>query len=199
MLQPIAVGPNGIQQPNNFCVLKFDFKAEDDTELSAEEGVIVTVIRKCDKTGNSDWWLVEYDSKRGYIPASFMEEIDSSNTVDEKLPTINNSNEETPRKSSFRDSLSSNPKLNSIKNENLESDLDANLNYDFTEYYGLEYDFEALNKGELSVEEGQIVKIIRKHDSKGNPEWWLVEHEGKQGYVPNNYLLFVHKVLLEES
>ena len=199
MLQPIAVGPNGIQQPNNFFVLKFDFKAEDDTELSAEEGVIVTVIRKCDKTGNSDWWLVEYDSKRGYIPASFMEEIDSSNTVDEKLPTINNSNEETPRKSSFRDSLSSNPKLNSIKNENLESDLDANLNYDFTEYYGLEYDFEALNKGELSVEEGQIVKIIRKHDSKGNPEWWLVEHEGKQGYVPNNYLLFVHKVLLEES
>ena len=199
MLQPIAVGPNGIQQSDNLRVLKFDFLAEDDTELSADEGVIVTVIRKCDKTGNQDWWLVEYDSKRGYIPASFMEEINSSNTIDEKLPSVNNSVEETLRKSSFQDSLSSNPKLNSNKNSNLDSELNANSHHNFTEYYGLEYDFEALNKGELSVLEGQIVKIIRKHDSKGNPEWWLVEHEGKQGYVPNNYLLFLDKIAVEKS
>ena len=199
MLQPVAVGPNGIQQSNNLRVLKFDFIAEDDTELSAGEGVIVTVIRKCDKTGNQDWWLVECDSKRGYIPASFMEEINSSNTIDEKLPSVNNSVEETLRKSSFQDSLSSNPKLNSNKNSNLDSELNANSHHDFTEYYGLEYDFEALNKGELSVLEGQIVKIIRKHDSKGNPEWWLVEHEGMQGYVPNNYLLFLDKIAVEKS
>ena len=199
MLQPISVGSNGILQPNNLCVLEFDLIAEDDAELSADEGGIVTVIRKCDKTGNSEWWLVEYNSKGGYIPASFLDEIGSSNTVGEKLSAINNSNEETPRKSSFQDSLSNNPKLSSNKNLNSDSDLDGNLNRDFTEYYGLEYDFEALNQGELSVAEGQLVKIIRKHDSKGNTEWWLVEHDGKQGYVPNNYLLFVDKVPLEES
>ena len=54
--------------------------------------------------------------------------------------------------------------------------------------YILEYDFEALNAGELGANEGQIVNCLIMHDQKGNPEWWLVEYDGKQGYIPRDYL-----------
>ena len=54
--------------------------------------------------------------------------------------------------------------------------------------YILEYDFEALNAGELGAKEGQIVNCLIMHDQKGNPEWWLVEYDGQQGYIPRDYL-----------
>ena len=54
--------------------------------------------------------------------------------------------------------------------------------------YILEYDFEALNAGELGAKEGQIVNCLTKHDQKGNPEWWFVEYGDQQGYIPRDYL-----------
>ena len=30
--------------------------------------------------------------------------------------------------------------------------------------------------------------LVQSHDVEGNPEWWLVDKDGKQGYVPANYL-----------
>ena len=41
----------------------------------------------------------------------------------------------------------------------------------------------------LSIKEGQALKVIKKHDRKNNPDWWLVEDRtGKKGYVPYNYV-----------
>ena len=72
---------------------------------------------------------------------------------------------------------------------------DSGDSYDETvQFYVMEYDFEALHTGELSLKEGQVAKVKRKVDQKGNSEWWLVEYEGKQGYVPQNYLKFVQEV-----
>ncbi|XP_043923675.1 rho guanine nucleotide exchange factor 37 [Protopterus annectens] len=51
------------------------------------------------------------------------------------------------------------------------------------------YDFQARNPHELSLKEGQEVKLLESHDKKGNPEWSLVEVNGHQGYVPSNYLM----------
>ncbi len=36
--------------------------------------------------------------------------------------------------------------------------------------------------------EGQVVKVIQPHDLDGNTDWWLIEVDGNQGYVPANYL-----------
>lgn len=51
------------------------------------------------------------------------------------------------------------------------------------------YDFAGNMPGTLPVTNGQALRLLRPHDEKGNDEWWLVENRnGKQGYVPRNYL-----------
>lgn len=51
------------------------------------------------------------------------------------------------------------------------------------------YDFAANIPGTLPITNGQALRLLRPHDEKGNDEWWFVENrDGKQGYVPRNYL-----------
>ncbi|XP_043912521.1 dynamin-binding protein isoform X2 [Protopterus annectens] len=54
-------------------------------------------------------------------------------------------------------------------------------------YYAI-YSFKARCSNELSVSANQRLKILEFHDIRGNKEWWLAESEGKQGYVPSNYI-----------
>ena len=56
--------------------------------------------------------------------------------------------------------------------------------------YRAEYSFQASNNLELSVAEGERVRVVCCHDVEGNAEWWLVKtvDGSKQGYVPANYL-----------
>ena len=57
------------------------------------------------------------------------------------------------------------------------------------EKYRLDFHFSARSTLELSVREGEIVDLVDSHDMDGNTEWWLVANaEGKQGYVPANYM-----------
>lgn len=54
------------------------------------------------------------------------------------------------------------------------------------------YDFTARSKHEVSVRVGELVRILERHDKRGNPEWSLVETRGGQrGYVPSNYVAFL--------
>jgi amphiphysin len=54
--------------------------------------------------------------------------------------------------------------------------------------YCVEYDFDGDQDGELSVCEGQRVRVKQKHDDEGNTDWWLCECDGKTGYIPSSYL-----------
>lgn len=61
--------------------------------------------------------------------------------------------------------------------------------------FRLDYAFAARSTLELSVKEGEIVDLIEESDMDGNREWWLVSNsEGKQGYVPANYMSIVQYV-----
>jgi hypothetical protein len=53
------------------------------------------------------------------------------------------------------------------------------------------YSFQARNDLELTMNEGDIVRVIEEHDQDGNSEWWLVDHYGKRGYVPASYIFKV--------
>lgn len=55
--------------------------------------------------------------------------------------------------------------------------------------YTVRYNFEAHSATELSVTVGDVVKVLQKHDPSGYHEWWSVEVNGKQGYVPASYLV----------
>nr|CAD7396633.1 unnamed protein product [Timema cristinae] len=60
---------------------------------------------------------------------------------------------------------------------------------DNVEYFYALYNFVGNGEYMLTVQAGQVVKVLHKEDFEGNPEWWLVEnHVGSKGYVPANYL-----------
>ncbi|KAI8340325.1 P-loop containing nucleoside triphosphate hydrolase protein [Chlamydoabsidia padenii] len=46
------------------------------------------------------------------------------------------------------------------------------------------YPFHSDNDGEVSFEEGTILEVVEKDDNG----WWLARLDGKEGWVPNNYL-----------
>ena len=57
------------------------------------------------------------------------------------------------------------------------------------EFFLVEFDFISRSALELSVKPGDILTLIVPHDVEGNVEWWLMANvEGKQGYVPANYM-----------
>lgn len=50
------------------------------------------------------------------------------------------------------------------------------------------YPFVARNSHEVSLQAGQPVTVLEAPDKKGNPEWSLVEVDGRRGYVPSSFL-----------
>jgi len=56
------------------------------------------------------------------------------------------------------------------------------------QYYQAVYGFEARSPIEITLQEGELIKVLQQYDLDGNTEWWLVEVNGRQGYAPSNYL-----------
>ncbi|XP_064419002.1 dynamin-binding protein isoform X2 [Latimeria chalumnae] len=50
------------------------------------------------------------------------------------------------------------------------------------------YTFKARCANELSITANQRLKVLEFQDVTGNTEWWLVEVDGRRGYVPSNYI-----------
>ena len=65
-----------MQQNLGFCaVTLYDYKAEDEVEITFDSGEVITNIEKPD----SNWWQGEtQDGKFGLFPANYVEEIDPS-------------------------------------------------------------------------------------------------------------------------
>ena len=53
-----------------------------------------------------------------------------------------------------------------------------------------------MDEATLTVKEGELLKILQKHDDNKNEEWWLLAREKRmllnsneiRGYVPSNYV-----------
>ena len=55
--------------------------------------------------------------------------------------------------------------------------------------YVVLHDFSSSSSLELSVKRNEVVTLIMPHDIEGVGDWWLVaKSDGKQGYVPSNFL-----------
>ncbi|XP_067655097.1 dynamin-binding protein-like [Haliotis asinina] len=59
-------------QPEQYYYAEFAFQSRSASEVSMFEGQVVTVIAKSDQEGNTEWWLVDADGKRGYAPANYL-------------------------------------------------------------------------------------------------------------------------------
>lgn len=53
-------------------------------------------------------------------------------------------------------------------------------------YATVEYDYEAQQDGELTIREGDRIRILKKSDS--TVDWWEGEIRGVRGSFPANYI-----------
>lgn len=58
-----------------YCA-EFAFEANSVAELSLEEGQFVVVLQKQDLTGNYEWWLVEANGQKGYVPSNYLTPVE---------------------------------------------------------------------------------------------------------------------------
>lgn len=57
-----------------YCQVLYSFDASSDVELSVEEGKWVWLLKSHDRTGNSEWWLVQKEGgAKGFVPANYLQ------------------------------------------------------------------------------------------------------------------------------
>ena len=62
--------------PNLQYYAEFAFEASSVAELNLEEGQSVVILQKQDLTGNDEWWLVEANGQKGYVPSSYLTPVE---------------------------------------------------------------------------------------------------------------------------
>ena len=165
-------------------MVEFSFEAQSAGELSVTEGNLVSVLRYSDTSGNPEWWLIQCNGATGYVPQSYLSPLedaaDSSeggaSITDNAFADVGDISHET----SQMEATETDPR------EECSVALTRETNRK-SSYYA-EFAFEASSAAELNLEEGQAVVVLQKQDLTGNEEWWLVEADGRKGYVPSSYL-----------
>ncbi|XP_077862190.1 dynamin-binding protein-like, partial [Saccoglossus kowalevskii] len=148
--------------------LSLGYTARDSMDISCNRGDMVAVIKQQDPMGGNDKWYVDNGVTQGFIASSILEPCSDVDLREAPLASISDL------------SNSSQSQIDYVSDEDYRQQL--------PEYYYSEWPFEANGPNEISLDEGTVVMIVNKHDIEGNLEWWLVDKNGIQGYVPANYL-----------
>ena len=178
--------------------MKYAFNAEAPTELSVNKNNVVRVLQNHDAFGHSEWWKVEHNGKIGFVPSSFlaphsMVPLTSSTNLIGKGGAPNISGQTGSPRANQTNIVSSTDKTSMSPNTSqtsmvLKSGQTGNGNLVNMVEYFVRYDFEPHGPSELGVVTGELVRVLEESDSSGSKDWWLVEAQGKQGYVPASYL-----------
>ncbi|KAK2710348.1 dynamin-binding protein-like [Artemia franciscana] len=177
------------------------FEPKNEFEIKLGLGALVAVIKRCDPTGNSDCWLVDTGTKKGFLPCCVLEPKTSPSNMETILLTLADGKcYYKPNSEAFTNNKLSG-KSGSPIYEQVEDDLHPDLlglqfpiyeeipDTDFSDYYIVLYNFQARNETELTVFAGESVQIINFCDLSGNNDWYMaVNSEGKKGYIPSSYL-----------
>lgn len=192
--------PNSAIQCEDLYIAEYTFVKENVAEITVEEGTVVKVIKKHDKESNPEWWLIEADHGRGYVPSSYLKPcggvlasptarengIDVKDGCGKEKPRSLTGNEDYDENTVERKKMEKGLLEGSITHTDGCSDVFAMNTHDIT--YRVVYDFNGTDQQESSVSEGDIVRLLKIGDDSGNKEWCFIEYDGKQGYVPLNYL-----------
>ena len=147
------------EEDRSLSKMLFSWTAQDDTELSLEEGTEVAVVaRYGEHTDDTEWWTVRTpDGAVGYVPANYVQAFSSGEIVStpaaEVVPPV------VDDKTSAGDSVK------------------------------MLFSWTASGEGELSVEEGTEVAVVARYGAHtDDTEWWTVRTpDGAVGYVPARY------------
>uniref|UniRef100_A0A1A8MWG2 Vav 3 guanine nucleotide exchange factor a n=1 Tax=Nothobranchius pienaari TaxID=704102 RepID=A0A1A8MWG2_9TELE len=66
---PLALTPKVI----GMAIARYDFSSRDTRELSLQEGEVVKIYTK---TGSNGWWRGEVNSRVGWFPSTYVEEVE---------------------------------------------------------------------------------------------------------------------------
>ncbi|XP_029165021.1 dynamin-binding protein-like [Nylanderia fulva] len=193
-----------------FVVIE-DVTSNSTLDVSAARGTLIAAIKKQDPMGNAARWYVDTGVTQGFLPSQKLRPVQRQNQH-QADPTATDV-AATGRKSSSPPNLMSldspEKEIRKTSPSHLEDllslDEESKLNHNYcnmsempraqvyqnvyNEFYYAMYDFAGNMPGTLPIINGQALRLVRPHDEKGNNEWWFVENrEGKQGYVPRNYL-----------
>ena len=184
------------------------------------------MIKKSDPCGNSSNWFVDNGLVKGIVVSSILTQVNTNLSKirhnecylsGESLSKESSSTCSNNNKSSFlvNEGELDNPH-NYVNFENFTEDSEVNLlnksnrSIFFLIFNNLFfnlfkccvalYTFEALDEATMSVKEGELLKILQKHDDNMNDEWWFLERarisidsNETRGYVPSNYVEIVKK------
>ncbi|XP_070565083.1 rho guanine nucleotide exchange factor 38-like isoform X2 [Ptychodera flava] len=155
-----------------------DYTARDSMDISVKKGDLVGVIKRQDPMGGNDKWYVDNGASQGFVPSSIMEACgdEMKDAPIASISDLSSSSHSQPDYVSEADSSSFSQQFQPEQQEPV------------CQYYYAEWAFEATGPNEVSLGEGEAVRVVTMNDLEGNPEWWLVEKNGQQGYVPANYL-----------
>ncbi|KAF9945204.1 SH3-domain kinase binding protein 1, partial [Mortierella alpina] len=155
------------------------YDAEKEDELTLEVGDLVNVSDSSDP----GWWVGERvkDGKAGWFPSNFVDpyEQPAETSAPHPEPVADAPAPATaPAAAASEEAAPAAPKH--------EGPVLARV----------EYDYEAKESGELSLEVGRVVTILDSSD----PAWWTGDLNGKVGTFPSNYVkLLEHKEETEGS
>ncbi|KAJ8338491.1 hypothetical protein SKAU_G00374570 [Synaphobranchus kaupii] len=143
-----------------------------DLDLTLQRGELVGVLSEKDTRGDRRRWLVDAGGPRGYVPSSKLVRYHQVTTNPPPSPhfTSPGGGAETRRHSYTPESRPL-----------------ATMALPCFQVFAA-YDFTARSSHEVTLQAGEPVRVLERHDKRGNPEWSMVEARGRRGYVPSNYL-----------
>lgn len=147
-----------------------------DLDLNLAKGELVAIISEADSRGDKRRWLVDAGGRRGYAPSSKLLRYHIPTEDPPPSPHLTLPEGVTGIR---RHSYTPESRPLTVTSQPCFQVLAA-------------YDFNARGNHEVSIRAGEPVRVLERHDKRGNPEWSLVEARGGQrGYVPSNYLTIV--------
>ncbi|XP_061092701.1 rho guanine nucleotide exchange factor 37 isoform X1 [Conger conger] len=147
-----------------------------DLDLTLQRGELVAVLSEMDTRGDRRRWLVDTGGPRGYAPSSKLVRYHQATADPPPSPSPHYTamgGGAEPRRHSYT------PESHQVMAMPMPLPC-------FQVFAG--YDFRARSSHEVSLQAGEPVRVLERHDKRGNPQWSLVEAHGQRGYAPSNYL-----------
>lgn len=171
-----------------YAITRFNFVAEFDSELGFSAGEMVYLHRYVD----NEWLEGEIDNQVGMFPIHYVNIIVDCNQEGSQMPNglelphggdcSNSNNINTNGDIGNNNSTSTTSPWNEVFKS---TGVTVHENLDPDSYHRVLYNFHAQIDGDITVAEGEVVRIKEKHSS----DWVEVENSaGEVGVMPGNHL-----------
>lgn len=148
-------------------------------QLSLNLNDIVGLIKPYDPSNQKHIWMVHNGETKGFIPCDVLEPyIEKTQTIQATQKNQQNVQNNLMDFNENKNDISLTEKRDSLKV----------LKPIIEEYCVVIFDFKAQMPNMISINDGDIVQVLEKHDKQGNSDWWLVESYKNIGYVPKTYV-----------